>query len=83
MMTGRQFEQAITELGMSQSGAARFLDVQRATVIRYINDERRVPPSMAMLLTLMLRFHFKPNNIRKWAKLPPVEIGDGRFLTED
>ena len=49
-MTPRQFRQALKQLGLSQSEAARRLYVSVNTVQRWVSGQRRIPgPAIACL----------------------------------
>lgn len=55
-MTADDFRAAIDRLGLTQLGAARFLDVGERTVRRWATEDGTAPRSVAMLFALMERF---------------------------
>jgi hypothetical protein len=77
-----QFVAALKALGMSRSGAARFLNVQPKTIYRRLSkdhkDHREIDPSIAMLFAAMVRYGLNPNELRAIAGLAAVELGDLR-----
>jgi len=78
-MTPKQFRVAITALGMTQQGAARFLEMNPRTVRRYALGTQPVTPIVAMLLTLMLRHCRDPNKVRAMVGLNAVDVGAEYF----
>ena len=66
-----QFELALHMLQISQSGAARFLDVTPRQVARYIDGSRKIPLPTMMLLRLMLATRRRP-------VIPPTKTGQHR-----
>lgn len=53
-MTKNQFRAALDKLELSQLAAAKLLDADARTVRRWALGERGIPPSVAILLRLML-----------------------------
>jgi hypothetical protein len=53
-MTANQFRSALDRLKLSQLGAAKLFDANDRTVRRWAIGERGVPPSVAILLCLLL-----------------------------
>jgi hypothetical protein len=66
-----QFELALHMLQISQSGAARFLDVTPRQVARYIDGSRKIPLPTMMLLRLMIATRRRP-------VVPPTKTGQRR-----
>lgn len=60
-MTAGQFREALTALGLTQAGCARFLDIDERTVRRWATGGP--PRSIALLLGLMQRFEVKPEDL--------------------
>jgi transcriptional regulator with XRE-family HTH domain len=54
-MTATQFREALERLGLSQIGAARLFGADARTARRWALGEVGVPPTVAILLRLMLR----------------------------
>jgi hypothetical protein len=52
-MTGSQLRKLLDELGWTQLGAARTLEVDGRTIRRWIADETAIPQSAAVLLRLI------------------------------
>jgi hypothetical protein len=57
------YEAAIGKLGLSQVGAARFLKVGPRTSRRWIAGDARVPHAVALLLTAMIEYKIKPEDL--------------------
>ena len=55
-MTADEYREAIEALGLTVLSAGRFLDVNERTARRWANGELSVPPVVAMLLTLMVKY---------------------------
>ncbi len=53
-MTANQFRQALDRLKLSQLGAARLFNSNDRTVRRWAIGERGVPPTVAILVKLMV-----------------------------
>jgi transcriptional regulator with XRE-family HTH domain len=53
-VTANQFRTALDRLGLSQLGAARLFNANDRTVRRWAIGERGVPPTVAILLKLMI-----------------------------
>jgi hypothetical protein len=56
-MTATQYRAALAELALSQSAAARLFGAAGRTSRRWAWGERAVPPTVAILLRLMLDGH--------------------------
>ena len=59
-LTPRQYRSALAELGLSLSGAARFLGISYRTSTRYAHGIAEVPPAHALLLRAMIEFQQMP-----------------------
>ncbi len=53
-MTAKQFQAALDRLKLSQLGAARLFGADGRTARRWASGERSIPPTVAILLKLML-----------------------------
>lgn len=53
-MTSKQFRSALDRLGLTQLGAARLLQADGRTARRWALGERSIPPTVAILLRLLL-----------------------------
>jgi len=62
-MTGQQYGAAIAKLGLSQRGAAEFLQVSERTSGYWIADDRPVPHAVKLLLNLMIAIEIKPEDL--------------------
>jgi hypothetical protein len=67
MSNYKRYRALIAQLGMTQLGAARFLDIGSRTSRRWANDEIDVPLAVIMLLELMVKHGFDPYELRKLA----------------
>jgi hypothetical protein len=65
------FAIAIYKLGMSQAGAARFLDISPRQVARYIDGTREIPIPTMMLLRLLIE-------VKRRFPIPPTPTGQRR-----
>jgi len=63
-MTADDYANAIAELGLSQVGAARFLDIGERTSRRFIADESVIPVHVEMLLNIMVKHGITPEVAR-------------------
>ena len=59
-MTPEQYEKAIANLGLSQVGAARFLDIGERTSRRFVAHESVIPRQTEMLLNIMVKHGITP-----------------------
>jgi hypothetical protein len=79
-----KYQTLIDKLGMTQSGAARFLNVAGKSSRRWASgDIPDVPAANMMLLALMAHLKIAPDKVRKLAGLPPVNVGDMRYSAID
>jgi plasmid maintenance system antidote protein VapI len=82
-MTGEQYDRVIAKLGMTQRGAARFLDIGERSSRRMVAGEP-IPRSIEMLLRLMDTNGITP--AEAWEAIglkPPKEgFGDRRLVDE-
>jgi DNA-binding transcriptional regulator YiaG len=60
-MTADEFRAALGALGMTQGGLAAFLEVDERTVRRWAQDGP--PRSVALVLTLMIRYGLKAGDL--------------------
>lgn len=63
-MTKREYSAAIEALGLTQVGAAQFLQVGDRTSRRYIAGDTPIPHSVRLLLNLMVARKIKPEDLR-------------------
>lgn len=54
-MTSNQYRAALAKLGLSQLAAARLLQADGRTSRRWALGERSIPPTVAVLLRLLLK----------------------------
>lgn len=66
-MTAKQYRAAIAALGLSQVGAARFLGVGDRTSRRWAAGDE-IPEVVELLLDMMIKHGFKPEDVKKKAK---------------
>jgi hypothetical protein len=64
-MTANQFRAALGRLSLSQGEAARLLDAVPRTTRRWALGERSVPPTVAILLRLMMAGKIAASDIEK------------------
>jgi DNA-binding transcriptional regulator YiaG len=62
-MTANQYRTAIEKLGLSQRGAADFLDIDERQSRRWAAGDARIPESAAKLLRLMIRLELEPDDV--------------------
>ena len=53
-MTGEQLDKNLAKIGFNQSSFSRALKVQDRTVRRWVSGENEVPPTVALLVNLMI-----------------------------
>lgn len=63
-MNAKQYQAAITKLGLSQVGAARWLGISTRTSQHYAGGTRPVPEPTAKLLRLMIRLKLNPDDVK-------------------
>jgi DNA-binding transcriptional regulator YiaG len=63
-VTGPQLAAALSNLGLSQRGGAKFLGVSDRTVRRWIAGTDPVPKAIAMLLVLIVRLGITPAGVQ-------------------
>jgi hypothetical protein len=68
----RDFERGLVELGMTQSGAARYFDLGPRTVRSYIAGEQVVPVTLRLLVAALIASSIEPNSLREQIGLEPV-----------
>lgn len=82
-MTGDQYDRVIAKLGMTQRGAARFLDIGERTSRRFAAGEP-IPRSIEMLLRAMDKHGITPADAWELIGLKPPASGFGdRRLVEE
>jgi len=64
-MTATQFRNALHRLKLSQRGAAKLLGADGRTARRWALGERGIPPSVAILLRLMVAGKITAEDIEK------------------
>lgn len=64
-MTASQFRSALNRLELSQLGAARLFGADGRTARRWALGERGVPPTVAILLKLMLAGKISADDIEE------------------
>lgn len=62
-MTGPELWTKLQRIGFSQSGFARTLRINDATVRKWIAERLCVPQTIALLVNLMLKAKFKPEDL--------------------
>lgn len=62
-MTAKQYQDAITRLGLSQVGAAKFLKIDPRTSRYYASGEYLVPHPISLLLRAMLKYKIQPKDL--------------------
>jgi hypothetical protein len=74
-MKAERYRAIIQRLGMSEVGAAKFLDIGERTSRRWASDREDSSPPLAteMLLEFMLMTNMLPNDLRKRLHLPPLK----------
>ena len=72
MATSRfqRYRDLIEKLGMTQVGAAKFLDVGERTSRRWATDEIDVPLGVIMLLEIMVKHGITPHDARALGGMP-------------
>ena len=66
-MRGREFKTVIKELGMTQAGAGRYLDISERTARRVVLNQS-VLSAPAVLLLRSLAAHSEKPVVPKWSK---------------
>jgi transcriptional regulator with XRE-family HTH domain len=74
-MSPKAFERAIRMLGISKSAAGRFFGVSESTLRRYLAGTADIPPSVVLLMRLMLALELTPivPPRPKFAKSKPLQ----------
>lgn len=73
-MTADDLDHALAELGMTQSGAARYFGISPRAMRDYIAGKVRVPTVLALALAALRVSHIEPNELRRRAGLDPVDF---------
>jgi len=63
-MTPQEYFNAITDIGMTQVGAARFFGIDGRTSRKWVAGTNTVPLAVAMLLRVMLRYSLSPTDVQ-------------------
>ena len=64
-MTHKRFTSILNELGLSLAEFSSLMGQDRRTIGRWASGERSVPPSVAIILNLMIQGYIEPEDIRK------------------
>lgn len=72
-MTSNELDRALAKLGMTQSGAARYFDLQPRTIRKYIAGALPIPVPLILALAA-LRMGIDPRELRRRAGLDPVDF---------
>lgn len=64
-MTANQFRNTLDRLGLSQVGAARLFGADPRTTRRWALGERSIPPTVAILLRLLMAGKITADDIEK------------------
>lgn len=70
-MSAEEFKAAITQLGYNQTEFAKALDLTPQTVSRWCTGARVAPLTMVLIIRLMQRFNFKPDDLATFSGLRP------------
>jgi hypothetical protein len=62
-MTKRQYSEALQELGLTQVGAAEFLQVGHRTSRRWIAGDAPIPHAVRLLFALMIKHKIAPDDV--------------------
>jgi hypothetical protein len=62
-MTAKQYVAALKKLGLSQVRAARFFGLSDRQGQRLASGDTEIPPPIAHLITLMLKYNVKPGDL--------------------
>jgi hypothetical protein len=66
-MSPQEYFNAISDIGMTQVGAARFFGIDGRTSRKWVAGTNAVPLAVAMLLRVMLHYSLTPNNVQNIA----------------
>ena len=66
----QKYLKALAALGLNQSAAGRFLGLAPRTGRAYALGESEPPPSVTMLLAVMIEYNITPQDARSAARLP-------------
>jgi hypothetical protein len=66
-MTPQEYFDAISDVGMTQVGAARFFGIDGRTSRKWVAGTNAVPPAVSMLLRVMLRYNLTPLHVQNIA----------------
>jgi transcriptional regulator with XRE-family HTH domain len=64
-MTKTEFKRALKALGLSVVGSRHALGVSKRATQRYASGEQDIPPPVAKLLRLALRYKISADDLRK------------------
>jgi DNA-binding transcriptional regulator YiaG len=68
-MTHEDYRAIISQLGLSQAGASRFLGVNEVTSRRWATNKQTVPEPVARFLRLLVAAKISPEKAAKLLKL--------------
>jgi DNA-binding transcriptional regulator YiaG len=74
MMTAAEFRQALKTLDLTQEAFARMLSIASRTARRWIADDM-VPPEIAVLVRLMIKYDISAEAISRLLAEMPVRSG--------
>lgn len=80
----QRYRDLIERLGMTQVGAAKFLDIGERTSRRWATDDIEVPLGVIMLLEIMVKHGITPHDARAHAGMPDkrTDYSDQRRVDE-
>jgi hypothetical protein len=73
-MNAQELDRALAELGMTQSGAARYFDLGPRTIRYYLAGSLPVPALLTLMIEALRSRGIKPNELRRRAGLEPVDF---------
>lgn len=65
-MTADEYREALKRLGLTQVGAAAFLQVNGVTSRKWATGKSPVPPAVSMLFRLMIALKLTPEKVEEW-----------------
>lgn len=66
MMSPDEYRDALKLWGMRHKAAAEFFGFTVITSQRYATGERNIPPTLAVLIRLMIAMKLTPAKVREW-----------------
>ena len=81
----KRYRELLAALGMTQVGAAKWLDIGERTSRRWAIDEVDVPLGVIMLLEVMVKYGLDPHTVRALAGAPDkrTDYSDQRRIDDD